>query len=105
MNYKDKMGQEISKVYEEDTKGMKLSSGAIDNIMESRKLSLKQRIDNFLNKEVEVKLAPAVIGFILILGIAIIPKDFSKMKNKEIIDFNGSQIIISSLKGDAKDEV
>lgn len=98
MDYKDTMGDEIKDILEEETKGLKLSTKAIDNIMASRKINLREKISNFLNKEIEIPLTPAIIGFVLILAISIFPKDFPTTKNVEIIEFNGSQIIMRSEK-------
>lgn len=94
MAYKDPIGNEIKSIFEEETEDMKLSSETFDNILESRKLSLRDKIGNFLNKEIEVPLTPAIIGFVLLLGISIFPKGFQTTQEIEIIDLNGSQIIM-----------
>ena len=96
MNYKDNMGEEIKNIFEDGTKDLKLSSKTIDNIMASRQIGLREKISNFLNKEIQVPLAPAIIGFVLILGISIFPKDFPTSENVEIININGSQIIMTN---------
>ncbi|MGO1469233.1 MAG: hypothetical protein ACTHW2_04345 [Tissierella sp.] len=96
MDYKDSFGNEIKKIYEEDVKDINLSPQALDKIIGSRKISLREKIRNFLNKEIEIPLAPAVIGFVLILGISIFPKGFTSKEEIEVIDFSGSQIIITS---------
>lgn len=98
MDYKDSLGNEIKDMYEEDAKDIDLSSEALDKIINSRKISLGEKIRNFLNKEIEVPLAPAIIGFVLILGISIYPKGTANIEKVEIINFNGSQIIITSKK-------
>ena len=95
MDYKDNMGDEIKNIFEDQAKNIKLSSKALDNIMASRKTSLREKISNFLNKEIEVPFFPVLIGFVLILGISIFPKDFPTSRNVEIININGSQIIIT----------
>jgi hypothetical protein len=98
MNYKDSMGNEIKNILEEESIDLKLSSKTVDNIMGSRKVSLLEKVNNFLNMEIEVPLTPAIIGFILILGISIFPKDFITTEKVEIINLNGSQIIMTSKK-------
>lgn len=98
MDYKDSIGDEIKNIFEEETVDMKLSTNTIDNIMGSRKIGLREKISNFLNKEIEIPLTPAIIGFVLIIGISIFPKDFPTTKKVEIMNINGSQIIIRSKK-------
>ncbi len=51
---------------------------------------------NLLNKKIRISLAPAILGFILILGISMFPKNFPTTEKVEIIEFNGSQIIMKS---------
>ena len=96
MDYKDPMGDEIKSIFEEETLDIEISNEILDNIMKNRKLTLKEKIRDFLNKEVEIPLTPAIIGFVLILGISMFPKDFPTTKNVEIINFNGSQIIMKT---------
>lgn len=98
MDYKDDIGDEIKKIFEEEAKYIKLSSKTLDNIMKSRKIGWREKINIFLNKEIEVPLAPAIIGFVLILVISIFPKDFPTRQNVEIINLNGSEIIIKNSK-------
>lgn len=95
MDYKDSMGREIKNIFNEEAEDLKLSKEILDNIMASRKISTREKISNFLNKEIHLPLIPAILGFVLILGISIFPKDFPTSKNVEIININGSQIIIS----------
>lgn len=99
MDYKDPLGNEIKSILEEDTKDLKLSFSTIENIKKSRKVTLREKISTILNHELEIPLTPAIIGFVLILGISIFPKDFELIQKTEIINFNGSQIIIQKNKG------
>lgn len=96
MDYKDSMGDEIKSIFEEETKDIELSPKALDNIMKSRKIGWRERIVDFLNKEIEIPLAPALVGFVLILGISIFPKDFPTSSGVEIIKLDGYQIIIKN---------
>ena len=98
MTYKDNMGKEIKNIFEEETKDIKLSQASIERIMGSRKSTLRQRISNFLNREIEIPLTPAIIGFVVIIGISTFPKGFVSREKVEIINFNGSQIIMKSSK-------
>lgn len=94
MDYKNSIGDEIKSIFEEETEDIKLSSKTLNNILGSRKLSLREKINNFLNREVEVPLTPAILGFVLILGLSIFPKEFPSRENVEIINIGGSQIIM-----------
>ncbi|NSJ93083.1 hypothetical protein G7A79_28960, partial [Coprococcus sp. MSK.21.13] len=44
----------------------------------------------------EINLSPAIIGFVAILAITILPKDLFNKEKIEIINLNGSQIIFRS---------
>lgn len=94
MDYKDFIGKEIKNIFEEEAEDIILSSKTLDNILGSRKLSLRDKINNFLNREIEIPLTPAIIGFVLLLGISIFPRDFPTSQNVDIININGSQIIV-----------
>ncbi|MBV1821860.1 hypothetical protein G7A79_28585, partial [Coprococcus sp. MSK.21.13] len=69
MNYKDSLGDEIKNIFEEESKNIQLSTEALDNIAKNRKLTFKNKLKNFLNREIEINLSPAIIGFVAILAI------------------------------------
>ena len=96
MNYKDSLGDEIKNIFEEESKNIQLSTEVLDDIMKNRKLTLKNKLNNFLNREIEINLSPAIIGFVAILAIIILPKDLFNKEKIEIINLNGSQIIFRS---------
>ncbi|MBU5269251.1 hypothetical protein [Clostridium cochlearium] len=96
MNYKDSLGDEIKNIFEEESKNIQLSTEVLDDIMKNRKLTLKNKLNNFLNREIEINLSPAIIGFVAILAITILPKDLFNKEKIEIINLNGSQIIFRS---------
>ncbi|HBD64768.1 MAG TPA: hypothetical protein DC038_10085, partial [Clostridiales bacterium] len=60
MDNRDILGEEIKKIMQEDTFDMTLSSAAVDNILKLRKKRLKEKINEFLNREIEVPLVPVV---------------------------------------------
>lgn len=97
MDKKDLLGIEMKSLMEEDTNELKLSSSIIDNIMNSRKITLRDKLNNFLNKEVEIPLAPALIGFAALLAITIIPKDIFKIEKFKIIEIGSSQVIVRNI--------
>lgn len=94
MDKKDLLGLEIKAVMEADTMGMELSSKTIQNIMNTRKRTWRDNLKDFLNKEIEIPLAPALVGFAALLAITSIPKDIFTNQNIKIIDIGSSQMII-----------
>ena len=100
MDYRDPIDEEIKKILEEESRDLKLSPITIQNIKAETRISLKQRIKSFLNREIELPLAPALLAFTLVIGISIFPKDFESSGKTELIDINGSIIIVTN-----KDEV
>lgn len=94
MDKKDLLASELKSLMEEDSCELKLSSNIIDNIMNSRKFTLRDRLNNFLNKEIEIPLAPAIVGFAALLAITTIPKDLFQIKKVQIIEIGSSQILV-----------
>ncbi len=94
MDNRDNLGNEIKKIMEEETAGIVLSQSALDNILTYRKKTLKERIHEFLNLEIEIPLAPAIIGFAALFAVILIPVSMFKSPNERIIDIGGSQVII-----------
>lgn len=94
MDKRDNLGKEIKEIMEEETFGLALSQEALDNILEIREKTLKQRILDFLNKEVELPLAPVLIGFVALFAIILIPGEPFKSYEERIIDMGGSQVVI-----------
>lgn len=94
MEKKDKLGLEIKNIMVEETFDVTLSQLAIDNILNNKKKKISQKINDFLNKEIEIPLAPSIIGLAALIAITIIPKDIFNFQNERIIDINGSKIIV-----------
>lgn len=94
MDKEDLLAIELKSTMEEDTVGLELSQDIIDNIMDTREITLKDKINNFLNKEIEIPLAPAIVGFAALLAITIIPKDIFKNKEIKVINIGSSQVFI-----------
>ena len=94
MENKDKLGLEIKSIMEEETFDLTLSQKVFDNIIQHRKRSLREKIMEFLNREVEIPVAPAIIGFAALLAVTLIPGDLFKSQNVKIIDMGGSCVII-----------
>lgn len=94
MDEMDKLGQEIKSILEEDSKGIALRGETINNIIKSSKPTLQIKFREFMNREIEIPLAPAIAGLAALLVISILPKGVFKDHNIQVIDIGGSQIII-----------
>lgn len=94
MDKKDNLGMEIKSIMKEESFDLTLSQKTFDNIINHRKKSLKEIIKEFLNKEIEIPIAPAIVGFAALLAITLIPGDLFKSHNEKIIDMGGSYVII-----------
>ncbi|WP_312701773.1 hypothetical protein [Sedimentibacter sp.] len=91
---KDKLGTELKIIMEEEAFDMTLSQAAMDNILAVRKKKLSQKINDFLNKEIEISLIPVIVGLAALFAITIIPKNIFNLKESHIINIDGSQIIV-----------
>ncbi len=94
MDKKDLLGIELKEIMENDTDELKISQSVIDNIMNSRELTWKDKINNFLNKEVEISLSPVIVGFVALIAITLIPKDIFKIQKVQVIQIGSSQILV-----------
>ncbi|HAQ42030.1 MAG TPA: hypothetical protein DCM73_15135 [Clostridiales bacterium] len=94
MDKKDNLGKEIKSIMEEETFDMTLSQAAVDNIFRNRKKTLGQKISDFLNTEVRIPLAPAIIGFAVLFILTAIPGDVFKPQKERVIEIGSSQIIM-----------
>ena len=94
MDRKDKLAVELKSIMDEDTKDINLSADIFDKILSHKEKSFKEKIRDFLNKEIEIPLGPAIVGFAALLIVTSIPKDIFKNENIKIIDMGSSQVII-----------
>jgi len=94
MNNKDNLSKEIKSIMEEETFDLTLSQKAFDNIIKHRKKSRNEKIREFLNKDIEIPLAPAIVGLAALFAITLIPGNVFKSQNEEIINMGNSQVII-----------
>lgn len=91
---KDKLSEEIKSIMEEKTIDMTLSHDTINNILNKRKKTIKEKLRIFLNYEIEIPLVSTVATIVILFIIAIIPRGVLRVHNEKIIDMGGSQIII-----------
>ena len=94
MNNKDNLGMEIKSIMEEESIDLTLSQNAFDNIIQYRKKSFNERIKEFLNREIEIPLAPAIVGFAAFLAVTLIPAGVFKSYDVNIINMGNSHVII-----------
>lgn len=94
MDKRDELGKEIKDIMEEETFDMTLSQESKDKIFLNRRMSLRKRINNFLNREIEVPLAPIIIGMAGLLVISILPKNILNQPDERVVQIGGSQVII-----------
>lgn len=95
MDRKSKLEIELKSIMNEETKDINLSISTIDKILNHRKKGLREKIKDYLNKEIQIPLAPAVIGFAVLLVVTFTPKDIFKSQNIKVIDIGTSQMIIT----------
>lgn len=98
MNRDDKLSEEIKSIYEEETRGLTLSDEFLNNLKKNYKKSHRERINEFLNKEIEIPLAPAFVGMAALIALSIIPKDILKNEQLRTIYIGSSEVIIREQK-------
>lgn len=91
---KDNLGEKIKSIMEEETFDLTLSQTALDNILQNRKKTLSEKISEFFNREIEIPMAPAIIGFAALFALMIIPGDLFKSQNERIVEIGGSHVIM-----------
>lgn len=94
MDKKDNLGVEIKSIMEEESIDLTLPQNVLDNIIQHRKKSLNEKIKVFLNREIEIPLAPAIVGFAALLAVALIPAGVFKSYDVKIINMGNSHVII-----------
>ncbi len=95
MEDKDKLTKEITTIFEEDAQGIWLDNEIIERIIVKARPNLSERVRAFMNKEVEIPVAPVIVGIAALLLISILPKGIFRSSNDQIIDIAGSKVIIS----------
>lgn len=94
MNKNNPLDNEIRSILEEDSKHIYLSDKLRNKILNSGKGTLRQRLNTFLDREIEIPLAPALVGFAALIAISIIPKGIFKNTSVQVINIGESQIFI-----------
>lgn len=92
---KDKLGDELKTIMEDEAKNIELSQGLRDRILKARKKTLRDKIRDFLNMEVELPLVPMMAGFLLLFIMIGVPKDLMELnKTTKVVEIGSSQMII-----------
>ena len=91
---KDKLSIEIKNIMEEELIDLNLSHNAFDNIIQHRKKSFNEKVKEFLNMEIEIPLAPAIVGFAALLAVTLIPAGVFKSYDVKVISMGNSHVII-----------
>ncbi len=80
---------------EDEAKNIELSQGLRDRILKARKKTLRDKIRDFLNMEVELPLVPMMAGFLLLFIMIGVPKDLMELnKTTKVVEIGSSQMII-----------
>lgn len=99
----DRLGYELLSIMEEETKPIEISSELMNKIIFYKKKTRKDKINNFLNKEIKIPLIPVVASLVLIVSIVYIPKDLMAKEKIKVVNIGSSQIIFREGKGVNKD--
>lgn len=94
MDNKDLLGKEIKEIMIEETENLSFSKSSIDKILKSRENTRRDKLNYFLDKEVEIPLAPSIVGMAALLAISILPRDLFKNQDFKIINIGSSQVFI-----------
>lgn len=82
-------------IMEDEAKNIELSQGLRDRILKARKKTLRDKIRDFLNMEVELPLVPMMAGFLLLFIMIGVPKDLMELnKTTKVVEIGSSQMII-----------
>lgn len=90
---KDKFGNELKMVMIDEVKDIEMSKGLMNKILLHRKKTLKEKINNLLDREIELPLVPMIAGFVLTLIIIGIPRDLMINENIRVVNIGSSQMI------------
>lgn len=101
---KDKLGNELRKLMDEEAKDIEISPELMKKILIGRKRTWREKIDEFLNKEIEVPLLPVIASLALAIMITSIPKDFILRGNIKVVNIGSSQIIFRDDKRVSKND-
>jgi hypothetical protein len=91
---KDLLGKGIKEIMIDETKNITLSQQSIDKIIKSREITWKDKLNKFLDKEIEIPLAPAIVGFAALFVISILPMDLLKNQEIKVINIGSSQVFL-----------
>lgn len=87
--------RELKKIMEEETVNIVLSQDLKDRILNKRVKTTREKIKDFLNREIEIPLVPLLASFGLAILLIGLPRDLIKRQDNFVtIDIGRSQIIV-----------
>lgn len=89
--------EKIKEAMMDETKDIKVSQDLMDQMMSQRNKTWKEKLNSFLNKEVEIPLVPVLVGIMGLFIITFIPKEIFSHTNTRMIDIGTSRIIIREM--------
>ena len=99
MDKKDLLGKEIKTIMEEETKELFLSDKIKEEILKKSSQSPFERLNEFLNRQVELPLLPISLGLTGAIILSIIPvESLLEIPESRTIDFGTSQVIVRDYK-------
>lgn len=94
MDNKDLLGKEIKEILKNEAESISISPKLMEDIMNTREKTWRNKFHDFLNKEIEIPLSPAIVGFAALLLVSIIPRDIFVKHDVRVINIGSSQIFI-----------
>lgn len=89
----DNFGSEIKDIFIEESRDINISNSLKDSIMKNRKKTIKDKIKDFLNREIEIPLVPIISGFMIVVFIIGFPKDMMYREDIRVVEGGSFNII------------
>ena len=100
----DNFGRQIKDILVEETEQIEMSNRLRVSILKNRKKTLKDKISDFLNKEIEIPLVPMVGGFVVVIFLMVFPRDIIDINNTRIVEGGSFNIIFRDERVGVRDE-
>lgn len=89
----DNFGSEIKDILIEESRHIIMSDSLKDSIIKNRKKTIRDKIREFLNREVEIPLIPIISGFAIVVLIIGFPKDMIYREDIRVLEGGSFNII------------
>lgn len=97
MEHKD-FEKKLKEAMIDQTKDIEISPNLINKIMSNRQKTWKEKLREFLNKEIEIPLVPVIVGATALFVVSILPMEVFTQETTRTIDIGPSRIIIRDIK-------